>query len=187
MSRPYTLVLPVLALALAACSTSGDPAPQAQPAANEPAAPPQAEGQEPTQPPASDGGRDLEAVNLCDLIPNEEVAGWFAAEPTRGNLEGASGPSCIYQITPDGGSTVHNIYVSLVGTDLAEVSLTLARDEGGEVIPGLADESLILYADDEQQFHLIGIRRGDFGFEIAAPEEQGAIRLAEAILDRLSP
>lgn len=187
MSNFRTLRLTAIALALTACATATDPVPEAELAAVEPAAPAAVEAQAPTQAPPPDAGRDLEQVNLCDLIPNEEVAGLFAAEPTRGNLEGASGPSCIYQFTPDGGSTVHNVYVALVGTDLAEVSLGLARDEGAEPVAGLADESLIRYVDDEEQFRLTGMRRDDFGFEIAAPEEQGAIRLAQLILDRLGP
>jgi hypothetical protein len=95
---------------------------------------PPAEAATQTAPPAaapsaaSNGWRDLEVVNLCALIHNDEVAALLGVEPTRADLEGATGPACSYQITPDGGSTVQNIFVYLSGADLAEVSLTLARD-----------------------------------------------------------
>lgn len=182
--RPFALAL--FLPALVACTSAAENPPQAVEPPSAPAVQPDVEAQAPTAPPPI-AGRALEQVNLCDLVPNEEAAGLFGAEPTRGNLEGASGPSCIYQFTPDGGNTIQNVYVALVGTGLAEVSLGLARDEGAEPVAGLADKSLIRYVGDEEQLRLTGLLRDDFGFEIAAPGEQGAIRLAQLILDRLEP
>ena len=137
------------------------------------------------EPGSSSGWRDLEAVNLCALIHNKDVATLFGAEPTRGDLEGVTGPNCTYQITPDGGDTVHNIYVYLFGEDVVDVSLMLARDSGGEVVAGLGDESYLYFDEADQQYHLAGVRQGDFGFEITAPDDEGALRLAELILERL--
>ena len=123
MSKHLIAVCGVLLAALAGCGPSpalGE-APPAEAATQiaPPAAAPSA---------ASTGWRDLEVVNLCALIHNDEVAALLGVEPTRADLEGATGPACSYQITPDGGSTVQNIFVYLSGADLAEVSLTLARD-----------------------------------------------------------
>jgi len=78
------------------------------PADSQPAPP----ADEPTEASSASGGwRDLEGVNLCSLIHNDEVAELLGAEPTRGDLDGAAGPNCTYQITPDGGATVENLFV----------------------------------------------------------------------------
>jgi hypothetical protein len=65
--------------------------------------------------------------------------------------------------------------------------LTLARDAGGTLVEGLADEAYLAHEADEGQYRLIGLREGDFGFEIVSPDDDGAIRLAELILERPSP
>lgn len=38
---------------------------------------------------------------------------------------------------------------------------------------------------DGEQYRLVGLRSGDFGFEILAPSDEGAQRLARLILERL--
>jgi len=119
------------------------------------------------------------------LVHNGEVAGLLGEEPTRGDLEGATGPNCSHQITPDGGGTVQNIFVYLHGEDLAGVSLTLARDAGGTAVKGLGDEAFLLHESGDGQYRLTVILNGDFGFGILCPDDAGTIRLAELILERL--
>jgi hypothetical protein len=182
MSRSlFALSLGIL-VAMSGCSPSSAPTT----APNEPATLAAPAAAAPTEPSAaSTGWRDLEAVNLCVVIGNIEVANLLGVEPTRGDLEGVTGPKCSYQVTPDGGVTVQNIFVYLYGEDLAEVSLTLARDAGGAAVEGLGDEAYMVYEAGEGQYRLTGIRNGDFGFEILCPDDAGAIRLAELILERL--
>ncbi len=168
---------------LVSCSPT---APSAMPAPTVAATQPVPAVAEATVAPAALGGwRDLESVNLCSLIHNDEVAELLESEPTRGDLDGATGPNCTYQITPDGGATVENLFVYLYGEDMAEVSLTLARDAGGTLVEGLADEAYLVHEVEEGQYRLIGVRKGDFGFEILSPDDDGAVRLAELILGRL--
>lgn len=184
--KAHQLLLSVAAvLLIAACG----PRPQDAPA---PTLPP-AEAASITATPATpsthaaplDVGRDLEAVNLCALISNAEAAESMAAQPARDDLEGVTGPNCVYQITPDGGSTIQNVYVYLYALDLAEVSLALLRDAGATQLDGLGSDALVAYEADSEQYRLVGLRSGDFGFEILAPSEQGAQRLARLILERL--
>ena len=138
-----------------------------------------------TQSAPSGGGRDLEAVNLCALISNAEAAESMAAQPARGDLEGVTGPNCTYQITPDGGATIQNVHVYLHAQDLAEISLSLLRDAGATQLDGLGSVAMVAYEADNEQYRLVGLRNGDFGFEILAPSEEGAQRLARLILERL--
>jgi hypothetical protein len=177
MSRTRFAVIILVGAALTACNPSADPAPQAEV--------PQAAPTEVSEPPIN--WRNLDDVRMCELIHNEEVAALFQAEPMRGDLEGATGPNCSYQVTPDGGDTVGNIFMYLYTGDMADVSMTLARQAGGEAVAGLGGEAYLVCEDAEAQFRLIGNRQGDFAFEILAHDDQGATRLAEMILERLSP
>lgn len=42
-----------------------------------------------------------------------------------------------------------------------------------------------MHEDAEGQYRLTGIRNGNFGSEILRPDDVGAIKLAELILERL--
>ena len=88
---------------------------------------------------------------------------------------------------PETDITDYYASVSWVGMDLAEVSLSQARHVGAEPVADLEAESLIRYFDDEAQFRLTGMWRDDFGFEIAALEERGAIRCVRLVWDRFGP
>lgn len=170
---------------LAGCS----PRPGAPPApaqASDPASAIEAQPPAPgAGPQASATGRDLEAIHLCELISNAEVAALFGAQPARDDLEGVTGSGCTYQVTPDGGATIHNVFVYLYAEDLAQVSLTLVRDEGGSSVEGMGDEAYMQYESDTEQYRLVALRRGDFGLEISGPGEQGLLSLGQLILDRL--
>ena len=184
--RSRTLLMSVLTiLLLAACGgrPQAVPAPTDSGAESMPAGP--TEPAPTTQPVASSDGRDLEAINLCALITNAEAAETMAAQPARGDLEGVTGPNCSYQITPDGGSTIQNVYVYLSTQELAEVSLSLLRDAGGTEVEGLGSTAMVVYEADSEQYRLVVLRSGDFGFEILAPSEEGAQQLARLILERL--
>jgi len=185
MKTRYLLLSVLTSVLIAACGPQPQAAPTS-PASGGEGTPIVADQPAPsTQPAASGGGRDLEAIDLCALITNAEVAEIMAAQPARDDLEGVTGPSCSYQITPDGGSTIHNVYVYLHAQDLAEVSLSLLRDAGATELDGLGSAALVAYEADSEQYRLVVLRSGDFGFEILAPDEDGAQRLARLILERL--
>lgn len=138
-----------------------------------------------TQADASSTWRDVDAVNLCALICNAGVASILGGEPMRGDLEGVSGPACIYQYTPDGGTTVHSDYASLIGEDRAAVSLDLARNTGGQPGAGLEADACLRLAEGEGQYHLTAVRDGDFGFELTTLDDEAAVQLAELVFERL--
>jgi hypothetical protein len=84
-----------------------------------------------------------------------------------------------------GGFAHRHVSSCLHARDLDEVSRSALRDPGASQLDGLGGNALAAFEADSEHYRLVRLRSGDFGFEILAPSEEGAQRLARLILERL--
>jgi hypothetical protein len=165
-------------LALAAC---GSPAPTAVASPPEDASPAQ-----PTEPPPSappTGGRDFSAVNVCQLVTPEEVAGLAGgtAQEDPNQQSEADFSMCWYEVDKaDGVYTYYIVYVEKV--ELGEMALSL--DETGDPVPDLGGEAYMRFEESEDQFRLI-VLRGEYAIDMAGTDSDVMIEIARLLMDRL--
>ncbi len=166
-------------LALAACGT---PAPTTVVAPTVDVSPPmEATQPAPSSPPT--GGRDFSAINLCQLVTPEEVAGLAGgtAQEDPNQQSEADFSMCWYEVDKaDGVYTYYIVYVEKV--ELGEMALSL--DETGDPVPELGHEAYLRFEESEDQFRLI-VLRGEYAIDMAGTDSDVMIGIARLLLDRL--
>lgn len=127
-------------------------------------------------------GRDLSALDVCDLVPGEAVAevlgGTLAREPS-GSVYGSMSTDCSYAVDLGGVPEVVMVFIY----PAAYFESLEAGAENGRPLEGIGDRAFVATLDEFQQ--VVGLRSGDVVVEVRADELEDATRLAELVLSRL--
>jgi hypothetical protein len=177
----------ILSVSILACAALGPRAESPEPiveSATQPA-PPQDEAIPPqAPPPAASTGRDFSTINICELIPAQEVAD-LAGGTVYGEPNQSSDPMfslCWYEVeAPDGAYEYYIVYVESV--ELGEFAISMG--DLGDAVGGLGDEAYLKYEDGEEQFRLLVMRAGDFAIDIAGSRADVMQEIARLLLQRL--
>ncbi|HET7010161.1 MAG TPA: hypothetical protein VFI11_05250 [Anaerolineales bacterium] len=183
-SNGYAVIAMALSAVLAACGGAAPSPSEAPPVAvSTLAVPPTDAG--PEAPPAPSGTRDFAALNVCELVTPEEVlelagGGTLDGEP---NQQGeATFSMCWYSLdAPSGAYEYYIVYVE--SADLGEFALE--AEEAGDPLAGLGDESRLWFEEDEDQFRLLVILRGDYALDIAGTDSEVMLEIARLLIERL--
>ncbi len=166
------------------CGGEGSAAP-----AGDAQAPPAADARAAVEPAA---GRDLGALDLCALLPADEVAAALdgrieqpASSEDYGQFRG-----CTYGLRPAAGR-FEFVAVRLqppATFEGSEAALETARGLGHEAaaqpVDGLADEAFAVENRTEDQWTVHALRRSDLAVEVTAASLEHARLLAEKVLER---
>jgi hypothetical protein len=150
---------------------------------------------------AQENQRDLSALDVCAILPDEVVAqllGNTIRQPGRRQDYGQVTQGCEYALgraergTDEGPFEYVFIYVSPPGR-FGTLETALATDQGldqkvsGEVVSGIGDLAFAVYNETEHATTLHVPRKGDLALEIKANNLEHTRKLAEAALARLRP
>lgn len=143
----------------------------------------------PSQPPPTDvpasQGRDFSQIDICQLLPIQDVADMVGGTPDGEPNGSANGDviDCWYSIVSDQGQ-LPDLYIAYVEpVVLAEYSF----DDTGESVPGIGDRASIAYSDTDQLYELTAIREGDLGVDVIGATREGTLAIAHALMDRIPP
>jgi hypothetical protein len=190
MSRiPGKLPLRLAALALGAgilagCAGAAPTADEAAPQGPSPTTAPTPQPAEPVPDSGSSGARDFSNVNICELVPPEEVGALAGgdADPDPNQQSEAEYSLCWYEV--DVGTGAYTYYIVYVETEaLGEAALALA--DAGDPVAGLGDEAFQRFDEGEDQFRLIVLQRGAYAIDIAGSDSDVMVEIARLLIDRL--
>jgi Protein of unknown function (DUF3558) len=133
---------------------------------------------------AASASREFSTINVCELLPPEEVAelsgGAVDGEPNQQSEADYS--MCWYEVTSATGAYSYYI-VYLETAEVGEMALTLG--ETGDPVPDLGDESYLRFEESEDQFRLIVLRRGEYAIDMAGTDSDVMIEIARLLIERL--
>jgi hypothetical protein len=166
----------LLIACLAACSRGEE--------ANAPAP---EEPQQDASPVEEGPGRDLSAVNVCELIPPEAVAAAVEAEsagPPEPTDPGFDGKGCRYQYRSGVGGISRYTEISLHPPDDYRFQRSMETFEKTD-LPGLGDAAF--WGERSGQTDLYVLKQGDVSVHVQARSQQleQAQAIAAAVLERL--
>jgi hypothetical protein len=133
---------------------------------------------------AGASGRDFSSINICQLIPAEEVAALAGVtvdrEPNQSSDSTFS--HCWYNLeAADGGYEYYIVYLESI--ELGEAALALG--DLGDPVPGLGDEAYLQWVEGEAQFRLLVLVRGDYAIDIAGSRSEIMQQIARLLIERL--
>lgn len=172
-------VFPVLA---AACGSR--PVTASAPSAGDAPAPTAAAAMPTGAPPASSSAIDIEAVNLCLLLPRAELAS--LAGGTAYEADDPLGPSCIYAIDPgDGSAALYTLNVS--SPDLLLPMIDYVRQyEQAEWLEGIGDVAYLQPSALGDGFDMVVLVEGAYGLSLGGDDPQVLKAAALLIIERLA-
>jgi hypothetical protein len=144
---------------------------------------------QPSQPPPTDvpvsQGRDFSKIDICQLLPIQDVADMVGGTPDGDPNGSANGDviDCWYSIVSVQGQ-LPDLYIAYVEPAvLAEYGF----DDTEESVPGIGDRATIMYSDQYQQYELTAIREGDLGVDVIGATREGTLAIAQALMERIPP
>ena len=144
---------------------------------------------QPSQPPPTDvpvsQGRDFSKIDICQLIPIQDVADMVGGTPAGDPNGSANGDviDCWYSIVSVQGQPPAQFIAYVEPVVLAEYGF----DDKGESVPGIGDRASIMYSDTDQQYELTAIREGDLGIDVKGATREGTLAIARALMERIPP
>jgi len=144
---------------------------------------------QPSQPPPTDvpvsQGRDFSKIDICQLLPIQDVADMVGGTPAGDPNGSANGDviDCWYSIAGGEGQTP-DLYIAYIEP---VVLADYGFNDTGESVPGIGDRASIVFSDTDQQYELTAIREGDLGLDVKGATREGTLAIARALMERIPP
>ena len=168
-----TVVVAILALAVASCGKDKQEVPPPAPVA--PAAPAQPAA-------AAAGGQDVSKLQACDIVKPAEVAkiagGTLASEPS------GSGPNCMYVVEVANVTQSYKLSFQ-PPAPMEELFKVMSPEEKAEQIAGQWDEAWFGKQPMGSGFHLLALRRGDLAIEVSGARKEPILEIATLAASRV--